>query len=182
MFKSILVALDGSAPSNAGFKAALALSGDQDAVLHALHVIDSSAAIVGFEGGYVPPSYTETLYAGLRKSGEAILAKATAAARAVQVSVEPMLVDSRGEPVARAILRAARKAKADLIVIGTHGRRGLSRVLMGSDAEQVVREATVPVLIVRSSERAKRRPTAAKKKAEASGRSAPKAAATRAAA
>ena len=130
----------------------------------------------------MPPSYTETLYAGLRKSGEAILAKATAAARAVQVSVEPMLVDSRGEPVARAILRAARKAKADLIVIGTHGRRGLSRVLMGSDAEQVVREATVPVLIVRSSERAKRRPTAAKKKAEASGRSAPKAAATRAAA
>src|SRR5574340_188226 len=114
MFKSIVVALDGSAPSNAGFKSAIALAGDQDAVLYALHVIDSSAAVVGFEGGYVPPSYTETLYAGLRKSGEAILARAAAAARAVHVSVEPMLVDSHGEPVARAILRAARKAKAEI--------------------------------------------------------------------
>jgi nucleotide-binding universal stress UspA family protein len=165
MFKSILVALDGSAPSNAGFKSALALAGDQDARLVVLHVIDSSAAVVGFEGGYVPPSYTETLYAGLRKSGEAILAKAAAAARSVHVDVESMLIDSRGEPVARAILRAARKAKTDLIVIGTHGRRGLSRVLMGSDAEQVVREATVPVLLVRSAERVRPRKTAAKKRA-----------------
>ena len=182
MFKSILVALDGSAPSNAGFKAALALAGDQDARLIALHVIDSSAAVVGFEGGYVPPSYTETLYAGLRKSGEAILAKATAAARTVHVGVESMLVDSRGEPVARAILRAARKAKADLIVIGTHGRRGLSRVLMGSDAEQVVREATMPVLLVRSAERAKRRTTASKKRAEPAAKAAGKSAPARAAA
>lgn len=165
MFKSILVAVDGSAPSNAGFKSALALAGDQDARLIVLHVIDSSAAVVGFEGGYVPPSYTETLYAGLRKSGEATLAKATAAAQSVHVRAEPMLVDSRGEPVARAILRAARKAKADLIVIGTHGRRGLSRVLMGSDAEQVVREATMPVLLVRSAERARRAAGKARKRA-----------------
>ena len=64
-----------------------------------------------------------------------------------------MLVESRGHSVADTILEQARKTKADVIVLGTHGRRGLSRILMGSDAEAVVREARVPVLLVRSQER-----------------------------
>lgn len=183
MFRTILVAHDGGPASNAGFKAALSLAGDQDATLVVLHVIDGSRAVVGIEGGYVPPSYTETLYRGLRKSGEAILAKAVSAARSMGITVEARLADSRGIPVAQAILREARKVKADLIVIGTHGRRGLSRLLMGSDAEEVVREATVPVLLVRSSERAKRRRTTAAKPRSAAGKStAGKAASARAAA
>ena len=61
-----------------------------------------------------------------------------------------VLVETVGESVADAILIQARKVRAELIVLGTHGRRGLARMLMGSDAEAVVREARVPVLLVRS--------------------------------
>jgi nucleotide-binding universal stress UspA family protein len=60
----------------------------------------------------------------------------------------------KGGRVADAIVAQARASKCDLIVIGTHGRRGFSRALMGSDAERVVRESSVPVLVVRASEAA----------------------------
>ncbi len=56
-------------------------------------------------------------------------------------------------PVADVIVREARKWKADLIVIGTHGQRGMRRVVMGSDAEQVVRNAPAPVLLIRAAAR-----------------------------
>jgi K+-sensing histidine kinase KdpD len=79
--------------------------------------------------------------------------------------MKAVLAESRGGTIADAILSQARKAKADLIVIGTHGRRGLSRVLMGSDAEAVVRESRVPVLLVRSPQRAPRKRAPAKKAA-----------------
>ena len=60
------------------------------------------------------------------------------------------LRDPRGSRVADAILGEARDAHCDLIVIGTHGRRGIDRALMGSDAERVLRESPVPVLLVRA--------------------------------
>ena len=161
MFRTILVALDGSATSNAGLRSALDLAGDQKAKLVGLHVIDDASMAVNLEGGYLPASYVDTLYDSLRKSGQAVLAKAQAFARAAGVELVPILAESRGESVAQAILQQARKAKADVIVIGTHGRRGFARMLMGSDAEQVLRESRVPVLIVRSGTRA-RRPAAQK--------------------
>ncbi|HEU5178993.1 MAG TPA: universal stress protein [Burkholderiales bacterium] len=55
-----------------------------------------------------------------------------------------------GGPAAGPIVREARKQRADLIVLGTHGRRGVRRLVLGSDAEQVVRTASVPVLLVRA--------------------------------
>jgi nucleotide-binding universal stress UspA family protein len=163
MFKTILVALDGSATSNAGLRSALELASDQQAKLVGLHVIDDASMAVNLEGGYLPASYIDTLYDSLRKSGQAILTKAQATARAAGVEITPILVESRGQTVAQAILQQARKSKADAIVIGTHGRRGVARILMGSDAEQVLREARVPVLIVRSPVRAKRRKVAQKR-------------------
>jgi len=155
MFKSILVALDGSAASNAGFKSALQLASDQHASLVALHVIDDAAMAINLQGDYLPPSYVDTLYESLRKSGEAILAKAEAAGRTAGVNITPILAESRGQTVAQAIIRQARKSKTDVIVLGTHGRRGLSRLVMGSDAEAVLREASVPVLLVRKAEHAR---------------------------
>ena len=85
--------------------------------------------------------------------------------------MKPLLVETRGQTVAHAILGQAQKTKADLIVLGTHGRRGLSRVLMGSDAEAVVREARVPVLLVRARERKARKAGAAAKPAAPATRS-----------
>ncbi|HET9670441.1 MAG TPA: universal stress protein [Casimicrobiaceae bacterium] len=169
MFKCILVALDGSTASNAGFKSALQLASDQQASLVALHVIDDGAITVNFEGGYVPAAYVDRMYESLRESGRAILAKAETVAKAAGAEMKTVLVETRGHTIAHAILAQARKAKADLIVIGTHGRRGLSRLLMGSDAEAVVREARVPVMLVRMPERAAHKRAPVKKQPTASG-------------
>ena len=62
----------------------------------------------------------------------------------------PVLVETIGHTVADAIPEQAKKSHADLIVLGTHGRCGISRLVMGSDAEGVIRAATVPVLLVRT--------------------------------
>jgi nucleotide-binding universal stress UspA family protein len=61
-----------------------------------------------------------------------------------------VLLETLGHRVAELIIKQAKKWRADVIVLGTHGRRGLARVLMGSDAEIVVRESPVPVLLVRA--------------------------------
>jgi nucleotide-binding universal stress UspA family protein len=162
MFKRILVALDGSAASNAGFKSALQLAGDEHAMLAGLHVLDDSSVTLNFEGAYVPAPYVDKLFQSLRQRGREILKQAEAVAKTAGVDMQPVLVESRGQTIAQTILAQARKAKADVIVIGTHGRRGLSRVLMGSDAEAVVRESPVPVLLVRASESAPAKPRAKK--------------------
>jgi nucleotide-binding universal stress UspA family protein len=66
------------------------------------------------------------------------------------IEVEPVLLETVGRRVADLIIKQAKKWRADVIVLGTHGRRGLSRLVMGSDAEVVLRETPIPVLLVRS--------------------------------
>jgi nucleotide-binding universal stress UspA family protein len=140
------------------------LAADQRAVLLALHVVDDSPMAVTFDGSYLPANYVDSFYEALRENGRKILAKAEALAQGSSVDLRPVLVEARGRTVADAIVQQARKLKADVIVVGTHGRRGLRRVLMGSDAEAVVREAQVPVLLVRAPEHAKRKPRASAKR------------------
>jgi nucleotide-binding universal stress UspA family protein len=94
----------------------------------------------------LPSSYADLLRVS-RRSAERHLAAARARVRGERVRVRTMLVE--GLP-ADEILRAARRARADLIVMGTHGRTGVSRVFMGSVAERVVRESRCPVLTVRA--------------------------------
>jgi nucleotide-binding universal stress UspA family protein len=164
MFKQVLVATDGSSTSTRGLKAAIGLASDQRAALTVLHVIDNvaSVAYVG-DMGYIPADYVDTLLADLRGNGRKILAKAEALARDNGVTAKTVMVESKGQAISDVIVREARKARADVIVLGTHGRRGLRRVLMGSDAEAVLRESRIPVLLVRGSERA----TATRSKAAA---------------
>jgi nucleotide-binding universal stress UspA family protein len=157
MFKRILVAVDGSAASNAGLRSAIGLAADEHASLVALHIVDDTVIALNFEGGYLPPNYVDSFYEELRRKGRHTLDKVERIARASDLAVECVLEEAHGQTVAHVILQQARKLKADLIVLGTHGRRGLRRALMGSDAEAVVREASVPVLLVRSPERAKRK-------------------------
>jgi nucleotide-binding universal stress UspA family protein len=165
MFKRILVAVDGSPASNAGLKSAAMLAADQHAILLALHVVDDSRMAVTFDSSYLPAGYVDSFYESLRENGRNILAKAAAFAQSSSVEFKPVLVEALGRTVADAIVQQARKVKADVIVLGTHGRRGLRRVLMGSDAEAVVREAHVPVLLVRAPQDAKRKSRASVKQA-----------------
>jgi nucleotide-binding universal stress UspA family protein len=152
MFEQVMVAVDGSPTSNRGLKAAIGLAVDQRAALTVVHVVDTAAG-VAYAGdiSYVPASYVDDLLDDLRTNGKRVLAKAEAAARAAGVEVRSLLVEAKGGGVADAIVATSRKLRADVIVLGTHGRRGIGRMFMGSDAESIVRQATMPVLLVRAS-------------------------------
>jgi nucleotide-binding universal stress UspA family protein len=98
-----------------------------------------------FLGDKLPPSYLE-LEARARRQAERQLAALVAQAKKTGVRIESQL--TKGVP-SEEILRAARRQRADLIVIGTHGRTGLGRIFMGSVAERVLGRATSPVLTIR---------------------------------
>ena len=146
-YRRILVPVDGSPTATAGLREAIGLAKSAGASLQVVHVVDyHSLAMAGLEAG----AYIATLTTNLKASGQQILKRAEELARKAGVPVTSVLVESPGAPAADAIVRQAKKAKADLIVLGTHGRRGVRRILMGSDAEQVVRSSPVPVMLVRS--------------------------------
>ena len=147
MSKRILVPVDGSRPSNRGLVEAIKMARRQKARLLLLHVVDERAVALSPEVGGV---ILDRLMNVMRESGKQILAKAAAAARARGVKASTVLVENIARTVADVIVGQARKWRADLIVIGTHGRRGISRLVMGSDAEGVVRTTLVPVLLVRA--------------------------------
>ncbi|HEV3240879.1 MAG TPA: universal stress protein [Casimicrobiaceae bacterium] len=151
MFRRILVPIDGSPTSNRGLDEAIGLASDQKAKICLLHVIDELVLSAGADGMVcLPSSYVDEFIRALRADGKALLAHAEARVRKRGIAVESVLQETVGKPVADLIIKQAKKWDADLIVLGTHGRRGLSRVFMGSDAETVVRETTLPVLLVRS--------------------------------
>lgn len=147
MFKKILVPVDGSTTSNRGLLEAVKLAKAQKATLIVLHVVDENIVTQSaLGGGY----FIEGLLEGLLENGKKLLAKSVLEAKKQRVKVQPVLIEDIGMAVSDVIVSQAKKLKADVIVIGTHGRRGVSRLLMGSDAEGVVRAATVPVLLVRA--------------------------------
>lgn len=86
----------------------------------------------------------------LADAGNAILQAASAKAREQGIKTEEMLLENHGDPIAGVLLDAALRARAQLIVMGTHGRTGILHLLLGSVAEGVLREASVPVMLIRS--------------------------------
>jgi nucleotide-binding universal stress UspA family protein len=107
---------------------------------------------------HMAPSYIEELILALRAGGKKLLTRAEVKVRKHGLEAETVLVQTFGRRVADVIVIQAKKWRADVIVLGTHGRRGLSRMVMGSDAEWVLREAPVPVLLVRSPLRSHKAP------------------------
>jgi nucleotide-binding universal stress UspA family protein len=151
MFENIIVAVDGTSTAQRGLQLAADLAVNQDATLHIVHVVDD-AFVVPMETGYMPANYAQTLSRAAREAGRALLASCEAFGRQHGVRLRTTLLSTRNHDISGQLLREATKRKADLIVLGTHGRRGLRRLLLGSDAEMVVREARVPVLLVRGSD------------------------------
>lgn len=146
MYKHILCPVDGSAASNAGLHEAIQLAKEQNAELHILHVIDTYVPIVDMAGDFNVTYMIDIL----RENGEKITKNADATARKSGVTASTQTIESVGGRVATFIVAAAEKWPADLIVMGTHGLRGISRLVMGSDAENVLRASHVPVLLVKS--------------------------------
>ena len=174
MFKRILVAVDGSPASNAGLRSAVELARDQHASLFALHVLDDGSLPINFEGTIYPPTFIDAYFEATHKIGRKVaLDRAIASGRGSGVAIKPVLVRSQGHSVAHVIIEQRRKLKADIVVLGTHGRRGLARMLMGSDAEQVLREASVPMLLVHSRAKPSPRRVSAKRRGRAKIRRSP---------
>jgi nucleotide-binding universal stress UspA family protein len=145
MYKKILVAVDGSATSLRGLDEAIRLAKSTGGRLLLVHVVNE--LVVGSD--YAAAVNYELVMESLRASGAKVLEEATASVRRSEVPCEQKLIETLGSRVADEIVREARQWPADLIVLGTHGRRGLKRLAMGSDAELVLRLASVPVLMVR---------------------------------
>ena len=147
MYERILVPYDGSPTSDEALAEAVRLAKLCSSRVRLIHVVDPLLYITGFEVGAV---YANEILPGLLAAGEALLRKARDPIEAQGLAVESEVIQSSGERVARIVVEQAALWKADLIVLGTHGRRGVDRVLMGSDAELVARTSPVPVLLVRA--------------------------------
>ena len=145
MYQRVLVPIDGSPTSKRGLQEATTLAKLMHATLRLIHVVDelpyalSAGAMVAWSGD---------MYTWLRESGEAILKEAKAEVEKASIPVDTVLVDTLKGRVCDLVADEASRWKADLVVIGTHGRRGPGRLVMGSDAEQILRLAPVPVLLV----------------------------------
>ena len=145
-YRKNLAAVDGSGASNKGLREAVRLAKEERAQLSLVHVVNEYPAYAMPDAG----AYAAVdLVSVLRKSGKEILAKAKADVEKQGLRPKAILRETFAGPAADTIVREAKKQHADLIVLGTHGRRGVRRLVLGSDAEQVVRTARVPVLLVR---------------------------------
>ena len=154
MYKRILVAIDGSATSDLALREAMALAKQQNALLRLVHVVDVT-----------PPAYmtAETASAvalhfplaeyqqALQEAGEKLLTIRATTAREAGVNVDTKLitVGMLGERIHEAIEEQSKQWPADLIVVGTEGRRGFQRLMIGSVAEGVIRISSKPVLLIR---------------------------------
>lgn len=147
MYDRILVPTDGSATAQQGRAQALALARRLDATVVLLHVVEPYP--YGME--FADADTWESLLGGMREQARALMASESALAASAGVKAETLVIEAPGERVCDVIVAQARQQRCDLIVIGTHGRRGVSHALLGSDAERVLRLSPVPVLSVRAS-------------------------------
>ncbi len=145
MYKRILVPLDGSETSMLGLHEAIKIAHGEDCQLCLFHVVNELI----LDYSYGAQSFGTNLTDSLREVGNSILQRAEDLVRKQGVPVESVLLECLGGTAADLIVEQANKWQADLIVMGTHGRRGLRRLAMGSDAESVVQASSVPVLLVR---------------------------------
>jgi nucleotide-binding universal stress UspA family protein len=147
MYKRILVAIDGSETSEHAFDTALQLAHDNDAQLQPLYVIDNP--LMAYDASGYDPTILRDAFV---EEGQQLLADALAQMKHENVAGVPRIVDVApiGEDISERIRISANEFNADLLVLGTHGRRGFKRLFLGSVAERVVRSASLPVLLVPS--------------------------------
>lgn len=150
MYQRILVAIDGSDTSYLALDHAVQLAAHQQARLRIVHVVELfEYPLSMLDGSAFDPT---PLWEALREDGRQALSVAGARARSAVVDAEIVMLESddASQRVASSIVQDAQHWHADLIVLGTHGRRGFDRILLGSVAETLVRMAPAPVLPVRA--------------------------------
>lgn len=146
MYTKILVGIDGSFAAVLALDEAVKLAKEQAAKLRILHVIDEGLVL----SPNVPSANLSETDPAREAEGRSILDSARERARKAGVEPETVLLAEVIHRPGQLIVDQAQQWPADLIVCGTHGRRGLQRLLLGSDSEYVVRHTPVPVLLVRA--------------------------------
>jgi nucleotide-binding universal stress UspA family protein len=143
MFKTILVPVDGSQTASEALSLAISLARDQKAKLICCYALEEVALISAATQPTIDPTFAIDQ---ADKHGASVVAEAVEQAKAAGVEVDGQVVEDDPIPM---ILKLAKEKQADLIVLGTHGRRGFERALMGSTTEGVLRQADIPVLAIR---------------------------------
>jgi len=152
MYKKILLAVDGSPASHEVIREASRLA-TIDTLIRVITIADNPAFV--FDAPYGIHYDLGAVRQAVLQQAKATLERAHSELEQLEVKAETSLVDLTTQAhgtVVKAILDEAKAWEAELIVLGTHGRRGVKRLLLGSVAEMVVRTSPVPVLLVRSSE------------------------------
>jgi nucleotide-binding universal stress UspA family protein len=145
MYHHLLVPIDGSPTAERGQREALALAAELKARVSFLNVVDDYLVNMDLVAVATYPDVVDAL----RRKGEEVLSRAAAAAAAAGVQAQTLQRSVTSRRVADVIMEEATQQGCDLIVMGTHGRRGIGHFMLGSDAEHVVRRAPVPVLLIR---------------------------------
>lgn len=146
MYQRILVPIDGSAVSQRALDEASRFARQLQAHIEVIMVVEEVFYYYDDSG----LDYA-ALLEPVKRNAEKILADAKAKLQQAGVTAETKLLEVKGKRVAHAIVAEAESCLADLIIIGTHGRSGFSRILLGSVAEAVLRTAPIPVLLIRGS-------------------------------
>jgi nucleotide-binding universal stress UspA family protein len=147
VYRNILVPIDGSETAQRGLNEAVRLAKSLKSRIRVVHAINEAELFSPYAIGN---TYDYRVLEQAHNYGTSILRDAEEALRGEGLEVDSQLLDATGKVAGEQILGAAAAWPADLIVCGTHGRRGIRRLLMGSDAEYVVRQSPVPVLLVRA--------------------------------
>ena len=144
MYERIVMAMDGSETSRRGLDTAIRLAREGHARLLILHVVEEPLPLA-INGDWALPALPLEAY---RQAAARLLEDALAACREAGVAAETRLLDAAGRRIGPLVSETAAEWQADLIVAGTHGRRWLDRLLLGSVAEGILRTARTPVLLL----------------------------------
>jgi len=146
MYKKILAAIDGSDTSKRAFDEAIRLAKSVGAEMHVIYVVDSPAMLYGV--GFYDPADLKRAFV---EEGALLTREATETLAAAGVVGDTAIIDAHAadNDVVKTIAQECVRWGADLVVLGTHGRRGMQRALLGSVAEEFMRITPVPVLLVR---------------------------------
>lgn len=153
MYKRILVPVDGSSASTAGLQQALQFARDQQARLRIIHIVDEAALAEYPEA----MAGSADMLATMISDGKKTLDKAMKLAKKHHIKAESVMYEKMLAPLADLILKEAKKWRADIIVIGTHGYSGVKHFFLGSDAESIARSSRLPVLLIHGAPAARRK-------------------------
>ena len=147
MYQRILVATDGSTLSKKAVRSAIKLALSLNAELVALYVVPRYP-MTYFEGGMsISPEEVSRTERQWADKGQAVVDEIQQAAQVQGIKAKAVV--ARSDLVAESLISAAKKHKCDLIVMASHGRKGLKRVLLGSETQHVLTHSTIPVLVLR---------------------------------